>query len=122
MPLRFYFDTHIARASAAQLRANGVDVERCEEVNMAEVSDEEHLMYASNEKRILVSQDEDFAILHARWQNAGRSHAGIMKVPSDYSSEAQISYIVEQLSFYDKAERAGAVDYQTEIANHLIFL
>jgi predicted nuclease of predicted toxin-antitoxin system len=120
--LKFYFDTHIARASAAQLRAKGVDVIRCEDINMAEASDEEHLVYASNEQRILVSQDEDFTILHARWQAEGRIHAGIMKVPPDYSDEAQISYVVQQLLFYNDAEQAGAVDYRIEIANHVIFL
>jgi predicted nuclease of predicted toxin-antitoxin system len=122
MALRFYFDTHIARACAVQLRARGIAVIRCEEVNMAEASDEEHLVYALREEHILVSQDEDFTILHAQWQKAGRVHAGIMKVPAEYSSEAQISYVVQQLSFYVEAEQVGGVDYPSEIANHVIFL
>jgi predicted nuclease of predicted toxin-antitoxin system len=122
VPLRFYFDTHIARASAVQLRAKGIDVVRCEEVNMAEAIDEDHLVYATNAGRILVSQDADFIILNARWRQTDRSHAGIMKVPPNLSDEAQISYVVQQLSFSVEAEQAGAVDYTTEIANQVIFL
>jgi uncharacterized protein with PIN domain len=120
--LKFYFDTHIARASAVQLRLNGIDVVRCEEVGMAEALDEDHLVYASGTQRILVSQDEDFTILHARWMAADRRHAGIMKVPAYYSDEAQVSFVVQQLLFYREANEVGAVDYQSEIANHLIFL
>ncbi len=89
---------------------------------MAQASDEEHLTYATERGRILVSQDEDFTIIHARWQDEGRSHAGIMKVSAQYSSEAQISFVVQRLAFYCEAEQGGAVDYQTEIANHVIFL
>ena len=85
-------------------------------------TNEEHLVYATNAGRVLVSQDADFTILNSRWQKSGRSHGGIMKVPPEYSDEAQISYVVQQLSLYVEAAQAGAVDYQTEIANHVIFL
>lgn len=120
--MRFYFDTHIARAAAVQLRSKDVDVVRCEEVGLAEAADEDHLQYATENGRVMVSQDEDFTALDARWRQAGRSHAGIMKISPRYSGEAQISHIVEQLLFYVEAEEAGAVDYAAEIANHVIFL
>jgi hypothetical protein len=34
--IKFYTDTHIAKAVAVQLRQKGVDIVRCEEVGMAE--------------------------------------------------------------------------------------
>jgi predicted nuclease of predicted toxin-antitoxin system len=108
--LKFYFDTHIARVVAEQRRARGVDVVRCEEVGMAQASDKEHLEYATEQGRIMVSQDEDYARLDAYWRQAGRTHAGIMKVSPDYQAEAQISHMVQQLLFYVAAEQAGAVD------------
>ena len=120
--LKFYFDTHIAKAAAVQLRAKGVDVLRCEEVGLEEAPDEAHLQYATEDNRIMVSQDEDFTALDTQWRQAGRSHAGIMKVSQQYRGEAQISYVVQQLLFYAEAEQAGAVDYVSEIANHVIFL
>jgi predicted nuclease of predicted toxin-antitoxin system len=120
--LRFYFDTHIARATADQLRVRGVEVIRCEEVAMAEASDEEHLAYATREGCIVVSQDEDFVALDARWHHSGRKHGGIMKVPEHLQGSAQISTVVRELLFYTEAEQNGAVIYETEIASCVIYL
>lgn len=122
MALKFYFDTHIAKAAALQLRAKGVDVVRCEEVGLAEASDEEHLAYATVNSRVMVSQDKDFLVWAARWREAERAHGGIIKVSNRLQGEAQISAVVQELLFYDAAERAGAVDYVTEIANHVLYL
>lgn len=121
MALKFYFDTHIAKAAATQLRKKGVDVVRCEEVGLAQASDEEHLQYAADNGRVMVSQDEDFLALDAQWQQADRSHAGIMKVSRQYQGDAQVSHIVQGIAFYVEAEHANAVNY-VEIANHVIYL
>lgn len=120
MALRFYFDTHIARATAEQLRSKNVDVVRCEEVGMASVSDEEHLQYATDEGRIMVSQDTDFPVIHAQWMKDGKRHAGIFKMP-DVQGQAQITLIVTNLVFYNEAEEDGAIDYASEIENTLIY-
>lgn len=120
--LAFYFDTHIAKAAAVQLRARGVDVIRCEEVNMAEADDSAHLIYATQQARIMVSQDDDFLLLDKQWKLAGKTHAGIMRVPPNYQGAAQISFVVEQLLFYYEAEKADAIDYATEIENLVTYL
>lgn len=122
MTLKFFFDTHIAKAAAIQLRKQGVDVVRCEEIGMAEADDEELLLYATANERVMVSQDDDFATLHAQWQAIGRGHAGIMQVSKQYQGAAQISHVVRELSFYDEASAAGAIDYDTEIANQLLYV
>lgn len=122
MALRFYFDTHIARAVADQLRRRGVDVTRCEEVGMAEADDEVLLQYATDQKRIMVTLDADFLDLDQQWRQTDRAHGGIMKVDQRYQGDAQIGHLVKQLLFYDEAERAGAVDYASEIANHVLYL
>lgn len=67
MALQYYFDTYIAKAVATQLRSKGIDVVRCEEVEMADVSDEEHLTYATDHHLVMVSQDDDFLALHNKW-------------------------------------------------------
>jgi hypothetical protein len=120
--LKFYFDTHIAKAAALQLRAKGAETLRCEEVGLNEVSDNEHLQYAADHGYILVSQDDDFTVLSAKWHEQGHRHAGIMLVPAYLQGEAQISYVVRQLLFFVDAEDAEAVDYETEIANRVIYL
>ena len=122
MALTFYFDTHIAKAVAIQLRAKGVQVVRCEEVDMADASDEAHLQYATENGYVMVSQDDDFLALDAQWQSDEKSHAGIMKVPSEVQGGGQISYLITTLLFYIEAEDAGAIDYQSEILNHALYL
>lgn len=122
MALTYYFDTHIAKACATQLRNQNIAVVRCEEVGMAEASDEDHLQYATDNGYVMVSQDEDFSILHAQWQGANKQHSGILRVPAHFQGTAQISFVVTQLAFYHEAEIAGALDYAAEIANQIIFL
>ena len=122
MALTFYFDTHIAKAVALQLRAKGVNVVRCEEVDMADASDEAHLQYATDNGYVMVSQDDDFLALDAQWQSDERQHAGIMKIPSEMQGRGQISHLVITLLFYVEAEDAGAIDYHSEILNHALYL
>ncbi|MDX2161399.1 MAG: DUF5615 family PIN-like protein [bacterium] len=118
----FYADTHIAKAIAEQLRAHGVDVVRCEEVGMAEAADEAHLDYAARAGRVMITQDADFAMLHTRWLQDGRTHAGIMRIPPNLQGEAQVSFTVKELLFYHEAERVGALTVTTDIENQLIYL
>lgn len=120
MALTFYFDTHIAKAVAIQLRAKGVNVVRCEDVDMADAPDEKHLQYATEHGFVMVSQDEDFAKLHVQYQENDLKHAGIFKFKGNQGS-AQISIIVSHCLFYDEAERSGAIDYPTEIKNTIIY-
>jgi predicted nuclease of predicted toxin-antitoxin system len=122
LALRFYFDTHIAKAAAIQLRAKGLDVLRCEEVGMADASDADHLEYAAREGRIVVTQDADFSDLHVQWQQNERKHAGILRLPRTLQSEAQISFVVNELVFYHEAEIAGALEFAADIQNRLIYL
>ena len=122
MALKFFFDTHIAKSAALQLRAKGVDVVRCEEVDMADALDEDLLQYATDENRIMVSQDDDFTKLHVKWQESNKKHAGIIKLPRSVQKEAQISLVVNDIAFYDEAEQGGAIDYYTEIENTIIYL
>lgn len=89
---------------------------------MATASDEALLQYATDDARIIVSQDDDFTRLHIQWQQSDSSHGGIMFVAKRLQGEAQISYIVQQLVFYEEAANAEAVDYSTEIANQLLYL
>jgi predicted nuclease of predicted toxin-antitoxin system len=45
---------------------------------MENASDAEHLTFASEQERILVTCDKDFPQLHFQWMAAGREHAGIV--------------------------------------------
>lgn len=106
--INFYFDTHIAKAVADQMRAKGASVTRCEEVDMAEAKDQEHLEYATQNDMVVVSQDDDFALLHVEWQEKGITHSGIMLLPKHLRGQGQISYAVRELMLYYELIKEGA--------------
>jgi predicted nuclease of predicted toxin-antitoxin system len=77
--LRLYFDRHIMARLAVDLRGRGYDVLTTEEAGKDTASDEEQLLFATAEKRaILTFNIRDFAPLHEAWQTAARPHAGII--------------------------------------------
>jgi hypothetical protein len=61
----------------------GMDCTTAQDVGHLNVSDEEQLTFAAAAQHILVTFDcRDFQIMAARWQEAGRSHAGIILTKS----------------------------------------
>lgn len=120
--LKFYFDTHIAKAVAAQLRLRGVDVVRCEEVGMAEASDIEHLEYATESGRAMVSMDKHFPAWHQVWQAEGKTHHGIFRVQSHLQGDGGIGTIVQELLDYHQLIATGAGTLEYDIVNQLIFI
>ena len=75
--LKFYTDTHIDKQVAIQLRQKGVDVVRCEEVDLAEADDETHLAYAARNNLALITKDAGFRSRHFDWLSEGKGHHGI---------------------------------------------
>jgi predicted nuclease of predicted toxin-antitoxin system len=71
-------NSHIPKAVATQLRNRGVDVLRCEDVDMAAADDVEHLEYATAQGRTLVSHDRDYWTHHGEWLAQGMRPTGIV--------------------------------------------
>ena len=71
--IRFHLDEHIHSAIATGLRQRGIDVTMSADVGLRGASDEQHLEFARQSGRVLVTQDKDFLQLHA----LGLLHAGI---------------------------------------------
>lgn len=72
--LKFYTDEHVPTAIVKSLRLKGVDVLTTKDANMLGARDEEHLVFALREDRVLITQDKDFLALHAK----GIEHCGIV--------------------------------------------
>src|SRR5262245_17722017 len=76
---RLYFDRHIMRRLADDLRNRGFSILTTEEANKDRATDEEQLAFAATDNRaILTFNIRDFAPLHEQWRAAGRSHSGII--------------------------------------------
>lgn len=76
--MKLYADTHIPKQVAIQLRQNGIDVVRCEELGMAEASDEQHWQYAQTYERTILTHDDDFLTLASESWSAGKKFFGII--------------------------------------------
>ncbi len=118
--MKYYFDTHLPKAAAEQLRLRGVDVVRCEEVDLAEADDTEHLEYATAHERTMVSYDADFRELHSLWSGQGLSHAGIIIFNRRF--QGNVGKLVRELFEYAELVRLGAADLDRDIYNTLIVI
>lgn len=118
MGLKYYFDTHIPKAVAVQLRQRDIDVVRCEEVGLAEVDDTEHLEYATAQERTLVSNDADFRNLHSMWIGQGMTHAGIMVFNQRFQGD--VGKLVRELYEFHTLIEQGIGTLTKDIYNQLI--
>ncbi|HMF17883.1 MAG TPA: DUF5615 family PIN-like protein [Gemmataceae bacterium] len=77
--VRLYFDRHIMTRLAIDLSGRGFNTLTTEEAGKDTASDEEQLAFATAEGRAMLTFNiRDFAPLHEQWQEAGRTHAGII--------------------------------------------
>lgn len=71
--MKFLLDEHLDTAVAESLRHAGVDAVSIQDVGIRSWSDEQILVYAKDNGRVVVTADEDFLILNAE----NMEHAGI---------------------------------------------
>jgi predicted nuclease of predicted toxin-antitoxin system len=74
LPVTFHLDEHIPPALADALRNRGIDVTITADAALTGTGDREHLAFAANAGRVVITQDVDFLRLHAE----GTPHAGIV--------------------------------------------
>lgn len=80
--IRFYTDENVSRAVISGLRQRGVDVLSVPEADMLSASDEEHLMFALEQERVIFTHDDDFLKLAA----SGVKHAGVVYSPQQLAT------------------------------------
>ena len=109
----FYADVHIALEAVHQLQQKGVDILHAGDVNMADAADNDHLAYAAQAGRVMVSCDEDFERLHAEWIMQGREHSGIVYFRMSDQCKS-ISVVVREILFLH-----DAADYHADLYNQI---
>jgi hypothetical protein len=124
MMLRFYSETHVARAITDQLKTNGVDIVRAEDAGLADASDEEHLVYATNQSRVIITGDSDFLVLDAQWHQVNREHAGVIYILPEVrlKHRAVVGIVVKTLIFYHQAVAEGAANVESDFRNRVIYI
>ena len=73
MAVLFHLDEHIPAALADALRHRGIDVTTTADAGLVGAPDRDHLVFAVEAGRVVVTEDIDFLRLHA----AGERHTGI---------------------------------------------
>jgi predicted nuclease of predicted toxin-antitoxin system len=118
MSIKFYTDSHIAKAVTRQLNRRGVDIVRCQDVGMENADDREHLEYAVSRGRTIITGDADFLALDALWRDADRSHTGIIYIKPE--NREAIGAIVKALHFLHEAVEGGAADLEKDVYNQVM--
>jgi predicted nuclease of predicted toxin-antitoxin system len=107
--IRFHLDEHIDPAIADGLRRRGIDVTTTVGAELLEANDDDHLAFARQEERVIVTQDQDFlrqhrqevphsgiAYCHLRSRNAGeilRSLILIWEILTPEEMEGHVEYL-----------------------------
>ena len=78
--MKLLLDVHHSRLAAVRLRAEGHDVlAAADRANLASLSDEDLLRFASREERAVVTENaRDFDPIVRRWATIGEHHAGVV--------------------------------------------
>lgn len=105
--VRFYADEHVSGAVVQGLRLHGVDVLTTAEAGMIGASDEEQVVFAIAEGRVLYTQDADYLRLH----RAGVTHAGIAYAKQGKPIGEVVRGLLLVYDLLDAKSMAGAVEF-----------
>ena len=76
--IRIYTDESVDIAVAQGLHRRGVEAFSARDRKKLGLTDEEQLLFASQEKAAIFTHDTDFLRIAARWSDVGRTHHGII--------------------------------------------
>jgi predicted nuclease of predicted toxin-antitoxin system len=106
--IRFHLDESVTTVLARLLRQRGIDVTLPADAALIGASDEQHLYFARQNDRVLVTHDVDFL----RLDQGGAEHAGIVYC---HQSKYAVSELLQTLllvhSAYTSKEMPGRVEY-----------
>jgi len=115
--IKFYTDSHIAEAVTTQCQRQGVDIIRCQDVGHDDLKDIDHLIYATEQGRTIITGDADFLRLNDQWLREGRQHAGVIYVQPD--NKDNIGLIVRYIVELHDLISGGAGTVEGDISSHL---
>ena len=105
--VRFYADEQIPKAVVTALRSRGLDVVTVVDVGLRTASDERHLAFAYEERRVVITQDEDFLTLAA----AGSVHAGIAYAPQGATIGRMVRGLVPIHAVLSTDDMIGTIEF-----------
>lgn len=113
MSLPLYMDEHVKSAVTTGRRQRGIDVITVQEDGYVERDDAEILARATDLKRVLFTQDDDFLVIAHSWQMSSREFYGVVY---GHQLELTIGIAVNHLQVVCEAVTPA------EIHNTIVFL
>jgi predicted nuclease of predicted toxin-antitoxin system len=106
--IRFHLDEQVNPAIARGLRARGIDVTTSHGAGLLGAGDREQLAYATEQRRVIVTHDDDFLRLHAQ----RTAHVGVVYSPQ---GSRTVGEIIRHLTLMDAClgqnDMIGQVEY-----------
>ncbi|PSB05398.1 hypothetical protein C7B69_25410 [filamentous cyanobacterium Phorm 46] len=112
--IRLYLDEDTLRKAFVQaLRENGIDVVTVSDANNLGRIDEEQLIWATEQGRVIYTfNGRDFCRLHGSFLAAGNSHAGIIVVPrQSYSVGEQLLGLLNLIGSKSAEEMMNQLEF-----------
>ena len=106
-----YADEHVDMRIVDGLRRHGVDVVTAQERGQRNTDDTVLLQTATNEHRLMLSNDTDFLRIHHEWMVAGRNHGGILFWPQTRPIGQAIRRILDYSSHRSPADAVNDLQY-----------
>ena len=112
--MKLYLDEDISPRVAALLREKGVNAVSAHEKELKGASDEEQLITAVNEERVMVTRNRnDFIALTVRFFQDLKPHCGLIIVPHSIPG-SNFMLLADLLSKYAKKHPEGLEPYTVE--------
>jgi len=106
--IRFHLDEHVPHAVAKGLRRLGIDVTTSTDAGLLGASDADQSAYALAQKRVILSEDDDFLALAA----TGVEHAGLAYCRQNSRSIGEIVRALELIwEAYEPDEMRNRVEF-----------
>jgi hypothetical protein len=80
----YYFDQHVPGPVRNELRRRGVDILTAEEDAAKRTPDESLFERATSLGRVMVTNDDDFLVIAARWLAEGRHFSGLVRLRDQF--------------------------------------
>jgi predicted nuclease of predicted toxin-antitoxin system len=113
--VRFHLDENIPFAIAAALRRRSIDVTVTAEERFTGATDEEQLKFAFAQRRVFVTQDQDFLRLH----RSGISHCGIVYWrQGSVTLGAMLNYLLFLHDLLEPEEMSDKLEFAQRLDSH----
>ena len=116
--MKYYLDEDISPKVAELLRKNNIDAISAHESNMLGASDEEQLLAASEDSRVMVTRNRnDFIALTVRFFESLQPHYGLIIIPYSIPG-SKFSLLAKPLTEFAKKHPGGMEPYTIEFLNY----